>query len=182
VVPCDTTRSYFHHFVTRIEKNWTYIFNTFFNKYIYVHIIIGWKHGKICQKTSPTYSHNRIYGINIFIFYPFENIKNLTKIVLSSHFHIFEAKMKHVFSYTCISKNVLKCILKHVIFQYYAMNSKNVLSSTIEINNIHTFNVLRHNLSNFSKKRKSIPCWHTLSCFHPIIYEAKLWIETYSKI
>ncbi len=139
---------------TWIEKNSTYIFNTFFNKYIYVHMIIGWKHGKICQKTSPTYSHNHIYATNIFMFYRFENIKNLIKIVLSPLFHILEAKVKHVFSYTCHSKNLLKCILKHANFQYYAMKSKNFLSSTIEINNIHKFNILRHNLWFFSKKKE----------------------------
>jgi hypothetical protein len=52
----------------------------------------------------------------ILVFYPFESIKNLVTIGLSSYFHILEAKVGHMFSCTCISKNVFKWILKYVIF------------------------------------------------------------------
>jgi hypothetical protein len=35
-----------------------------------------------------------------------------------------------------------------------AMKSKNFLSSTIEINNIHKLNILKHNFEVFSKNKK----------------------------
>ncbi len=74
--------------------------------------------------------------------YPFESTKNPITIVLSSYFHILEAKVWHLLSCTCISKNVFKCILKHAIIQYYAMKSKIFLLLIIKIKNIHEFNVL----------------------------------------
>jgi len=84
----------------------------------------------------PTYFYLRTlinydYGMNLFkthwyilVLYPFESTKNSITIVLSSYFHILEAGTWHLLSYICISKNVLKCILKHAIIQYYAMKSK----------------------------------------------------------
>jgi hypothetical protein len=54
-------------------------------------------------------------------------------IILSSYFHIFQARAKHIFLCTCISKNLFKCILKHAIFQYNAMKSKNFLLLIIKI-------------------------------------------------
>ncbi len=75
----------------------------------------------------------------ILVFYPFESTKNSVTIVLSSYSHIFEIGAWHLLSYTCISKNVLKCILKHAIIQYYAMKSKIFLSLIIKIKNIHEF-------------------------------------------
>ncbi len=49
-------------------------------------------------------------------------------------------------TYTCNSKNVFKCILKHAIIQYYAMKSKIFLLLIIKVKNIHEFNVLSLNL------------------------------------
>ncbi len=80
----------------------------------------------------------------MLVFYPFESIKNLITIGLSSYFHILEAKVGHMFSCICISKNVLNCILK--LFKYCAMKSNNFLLLIIKIKNIHEFNVLRLNL------------------------------------
>jgi len=80
------------------------------------------------------------------VFYLFESIKNLVTIGLSSYFHILETKVGHMFSCICISKNVLKWILKYVMFLYYAMKSKNFFLLIIKIKIIHEFNVLRLNL------------------------------------
>ncbi len=85
------------------------------------------------------------------------------KIQLQLYFHIFEATMWHLFSSTCISKNVLKCILKHVIIQYYAMKSKDL--PLIKVKHIHDFNVLSFSLWIFSTKKKTH--WYTLPCFYP---------------
>jgi hypothetical protein len=46
------------------------------------------------------------------------------------------------------------------------MKLKNFLLLIIEIKNIHEFNVLNFNLWIYSTKQSSIPCWHTLPCFH----------------
>jgi hypothetical protein len=54
----------------------------------------------------------------ILVFSPFESIKNLIAIGLSSYFHILETKVGHMFSCTCIFLNVLKCILKHAIMSW----------------------------------------------------------------
>jgi hypothetical protein len=96
----------------------------------------GWK---VCSKPVgfsklPTYFYMRTlinydYDMKTFkthwyilVFYPFESTKNSITIVLSSYLHILEARTWHLLSCTCISKNVLKCILKHVIIQYNVMN------------------------------------------------------------
>jgi hypothetical protein len=58
-----------------------------------------------------------------------------------------------IFSNTCISNNLyFKCILKHVIIQYYVMRSKNFLLLIIDFNNIYGFNILRYILWILSKK------------------------------
>jgi hypothetical protein len=57
----------------------------------------------------------------ILVLYRFESTKKSIIIVLSSYFQILEIGAWHLFSCTCISKNVLTCILKHAIVQYYAM-------------------------------------------------------------
>jgi len=89
----------------------------------------GWK---VCSKlvgfsNFPTYFYMRTltnydYDMKFFkthwyilVLYPFESTKNLITIVLLSYFHILEARTWHLFSWTCIYKNVLKCILKHAI-------------------------------------------------------------------
>jgi hypothetical protein len=59
--------------------------------------------------------------------------------------------MTCIFS-SCISKNVLKCILKHMFIQYYAMKSKNLYFLIIDLNNIHGLNTLNYILRIFSKK------------------------------
>jgi hypothetical protein len=56
--------------------------------------------------------------IDTLVFYPFESTKKTITIVLSSYFHILEARAWHLLSYTYISKNVFKCIIKHAIIQY----------------------------------------------------------------
>jgi hypothetical protein len=81
----------------------------------------------------------------------FENIKNPIIIVLSSYFHILEAKVWHLFSCTCIFLNVRKCILKHAIIQYYAMKAKLLI---IKIKNNHEFNVLNLHLWILSTQKK----------------------------
>ncbi len=98
--------------------------------------------------------------------YPFENTKNSITIVLSSYFHILEIGARHLLSYTCISKNVLKCILKHAIIQYYAMKSKIFFLLIIKVKNIHEFNLLSLSLWIFSTQKKILH-WHILPCFHP---------------
>ncbi len=87
------------------------------------------------------------------MFYPFENIKNSITIILSSYFHIFEAKAWHLLSYTHIFLNVFKSILKHAIIQYYAMKSKIFLLLIIKIKDIHDFNVLSLSLWILSTKK-----------------------------
>jgi hypothetical protein len=82
------------------------------------------------------------------------------------HFHILVtqfAKQWYLLSNTYISKNVLKCILKHVVFQYYAMKSKNFLMLIIDLN-IHEFNILRYTLWILFLKTTNVFNWHTLSC------------------
>jgi hypothetical protein len=101
------------------------------------------------------------------VLYPFESTKNLIIIVLPSYFHIFEVRVWHLFSYTCISKNVLKHILKHAVIQYYAMKSKIFLLLIIKIKNIHGFNVLNLSLWIVLTPKKKILRWHILPCFHP---------------
>jgi len=67
-------------------------------------------------------------------------------------------------SCTCNSKKLyLKCILKHVVIQYYVMKSKNLLS-IIDLNNIHGFNILRYILWILSKKIASVFNCHILPC------------------
>jgi hypothetical protein len=86
------------------------------------------------------------------------------------HFHVLVTqftKLWHILSSTYISKNVLKCILKHVVFQYYAMMSKNFLMLIIDLNNIHEFNILRYTLWILLKKTTSVFNWHTLPCLCP---------------
>jgi hypothetical protein len=78
----------------------------------------------------------------ILVLYTFKSTKNPITIVFSSYFHILEVGMWHLLSYTCISKNVLKCILKCAIIQYYAMKSKIFLLLIIKVENIHKFNIL----------------------------------------
>jgi hypothetical protein len=72
------------------------------------------------MKTLINYDYdikkNKTYWY-ILVLYPFESTKKSIIIVLSSYFHILEVGTWHLFSYTCIFKNVLKCILKHVIIQ-----------------------------------------------------------------
>ncbi len=65
--------------------------------------------------------------------------------------------------FTCISKNVLACILKYAIIQYYAMKSKTFLLLITKVKNINEFNVL--SLRYFAPK-KQILHWHTSPCFH----------------
>jgi uncharacterized pyridoxamine 5'-phosphate oxidase family protein len=74
------------------------------------------------------------------MFYSFESTKNPITIVLSYN----------LFSCTCNSKNVFKCILKHVIIQYYAMKSKIFLLLIIKVKIVHDFNVLSFSLWIFS--------------------------------
>jgi hypothetical protein len=100
----------------------------------------------------------------ILVFYTFESTKNPITIVLSSYFHILEVRTWHLLSCTCI---VLKCILKCVIIQYYAMKSKIFVLLIIKVKNIHEFNVLSFSLWILSTKRKKIPHRHTLPCIHP---------------
>jgi len=89
----------------------------------------GWK---VCSKlvgfsNFPTYFYMRTlinydYDMNflkthwyILVLYPFESTKILITIVLLSYFHILEIGTWHLLSWTCIYKNVFKCILKHAI-------------------------------------------------------------------
>jgi len=84
----------------------------------------------------------KLYSYTLSL-YQFESI------ILMFYFHAFVlsfVELWHLFSSTCISKNQFKCILKHVVFQYYAMKSKNFLLLMIDLNNIHGFNILRYNL------------------------------------
>jgi hypothetical protein len=109
------------------------------------------------------------------VFYPFESIENPITIIFSSaYFHIFEVRMWHLLSCTCISKNVLKHILKHAIIQYYAMKSKIFFLLIIKIKNIHEFNVLNLNLWIFSTEFFYIFHWHILPCFHLIFHVSLL--------
>jgi hypothetical protein len=75
------------------------------------------------------------------------------------HFHILVtqfAKQWYLLSNTYISKNVLKCILKHVVFQYYAMKSKNFLLLMTDLNYIHGFSILRYNLLIIFQKKLQV--------------------------
>jgi hypothetical protein len=110
------------------------------------------------------------------------------------HFHILVtqfAALWQIFSSIYISKNVLKCILKHVAFQYYAMKSKNFLMLIIELNNIHEFNILRYTLWILFKKTTSVSNWNTLPClcltfnmfkYVSNIYFSKLFLTIYINI
>jgi hypothetical protein len=80
--------------------------------------------------------------------------KNPITIVLSSYFHILEVGAWHLLSCICISKNVLKCILKHAIIQYYTMKSKIFLLLIIKVKNIHEFYVLSLSLWILSTQKK----------------------------
>jgi len=80
----------------------------------------------------------------ILSLYQLESIIILIDVLLSCTYNSFFVKLRHVLSSTCISKNVLKCILKPVILQYYAMKSKNFLMSIIDLNNIYEFNILKY--------------------------------------
>jgi hypothetical protein len=69
------------------------------------------------------------------VLYPFESTKNSIIIVL-------EIGVWQSLTYTCIFFNVLKCILKHAIIQYFLIKSKIFLLLIIKVKNIHEFNVL----------------------------------------
>jgi hypothetical protein len=66
------------------------------------------------------------------------------------------SKVGHMLSYTYISKNVFKCILKHAFEKYYTMKSNNFLLLIIKIKNIHEFNVLKVNLLIFFPQKNQI--------------------------
>jgi len=103
-----------------------------FPKYFYMRTLINYDYDMNFLKTHWY----------ILVFYPFESTKKWITIILSSYFHILEARAWHLLSYICIFKSVLKCILKHAIIQYYAMKSKIFLLLIIKVKNIHEFNVL----------------------------------------
>jgi len=77
----------------------------------------------------------------ILVFYPFESRKNSITIVLSSYFHILEARAWHLLSYTFFFINVFKCLLKHEIIQYYD-EVKDLPLIIIKMKNIYEFNLL----------------------------------------
>ncbi len=68
--------------------------------------------------------------------------------------------MWHVVFVLAFQKKI-KCILKHVFLQYYAMKLENLYLLIIYLNNIHGFNtwVLSRKTSFFG--------WHTLPCLCP---------------
>jgi len=101
-------------------------------------------------------------------------IKYPITMVLSLYFHVLEAWASHLLSYTCILKNVLKCISKHEIIQYYAMKSKIFFLLIIKVKNIYEFNVWNLTLWICSTQKKVILHWHTLICFHPKLCLNKL--------
>jgi hypothetical protein len=110
------------------------------------------------------------------MFYPFESIKNLIKIIFSSYFYTFKAKVGHILSCIFISNNVFKCVLKHVIFQYYVMKSKNFLNYwSFKLKNIHEFNVLRLNLWYFPPKTQV--SFHVFTLWK--LFYFWLWITQY---
>lgn len=58
-----------------------------------------------------------------------------------------------ILSCTCIFKIILKCILKHADFQYYAMKSRKFLLLIVKLKNIHEYNVLRSIYGYFPPKK-----------------------------
>jgi hypothetical protein len=74
------------------------------------------------------------------------------------YFHVLVTPFCKIDTYFLVlaTQNKLKCILKHVIFQYYAMKSKNFLVLMIDLNNIYEFNILRYILWIISKKIESV--------------------------
>jgi hypothetical protein len=99
--------------------------------------------------------------------YQFQSTIILIDVLLSCTCFV---KLWHIFFSTCISKNVIKCILKYIVFQYYAMKWKNFLMLIIDLNNIHEFNILTYTLCIFSKKTTSVSDLHTLPCLYLDIY------------
>jgi hypothetical protein len=77
------------------------------------------------------------------------------------------SQMGQVLSCTLISKQILKCILKIVIFQYMQWNKKIRSLLIVEINNIHKFNIFKFNLWIISKKLESDSTSHILLCLDP---------------
>ncbi len=75
---------------------------------------------------------------------------NCTFIILS---YTRSKNVTHTFLYLYF-KNVLKCILKHAIIQYYVMKSKIFLLLIIKVKNIHEFNVLSFSLWIFFTQKK----------------------------
>jgi len=100
------------------------------------------------------------------MFYPFESIKNSITILFSSYFHIFWRKSEtHIFLYLYFFY-VFKYVLKHSIFQYYAMKLKNFFLLIIKIKNIHEFNVLKLNLWILSTKKIKYPSLAYFTIFY----------------
>jgi len=95
--------------------------------------------------------------------YQLENTIILIDVLFSCTITLFCKTMTCTFS-TYVSKNLLKHILKHAIFQYYEMNSTNFWLLIIDLNNIYEFNILRYILCIFSKKVASVFDWHTVQC------------------
>jgi hypothetical protein len=115
----------------------------------------------------------------ILMLYPFESIRNPFTIVLSSYFHILEARAWHLLSCICIFKNVFTCILNHAIIQYYATKSKIFLLLIIKVTNIHEFDVWSLNLYIPStQKNKYFICILYHAFTH---YEFSLFLESWIK-